>query len=62
VKVLVQHPLAHVLTGMGLSKRNKSWAASRIRERSCRTRFPLLGGIAELPENADEPPPRDLRG
>jgi len=58
----VQHRLAHVLTGMGLSERNKIWAASRIRERSCRTRFPLFGGIAELPENADEPPPRDLRG
>src|SRR5258708_38445693 len=47
---------------MGLSQRNKIWAAYRIRERSCRTRFPLFGGIAELPENADEPPPRDLRG
>jgi len=58
----VQHRLAYVLTGMGLSERDKIWAAPRMRERSCRTRFPLLGGIAELPENADEPPPRDLRG
>src|SRR3979411_1850516 len=61
-KVLVQHRLAYVLTGMGLSERNKIWAAARITERSCRTRFPLFGGIAELPETADEPPPRDLRG
>jgi len=59
-KVLVQHSLAHVLSGMGIPERNKTWAASRVKERSCRPRFSLLRRIAELAENADETPPGDL--
>ena len=60
-KVFVQHPLAHVLPGMGFSEGDNMWATTRVKERSCRPRFPLLRSIAELTENADETPPRDLR-
>jgi len=60
--VLVQHWLAHILSGMGLSECDNIWVACRITEQSCRTRFPLLRSIAELPENMQEASPRDLRG
>lgn len=43
----MQHCLAHVLSGIG----DNIWVACRITERSCRTRFPLLLSIAELPES-----------
>jgi hypothetical protein len=46
--------------GMGFPEQNDLWATARVTERPCRTRFPLLRRIAELPENAEEEPPRDL--
>ncbi len=58
----MQHCLAHVLSGMGLAECDNIWVACRVTERSCRTRFPLLRSIAELPENMEEASPRDLRG
>jgi hypothetical protein len=60
-KVFVQHALAHVLPGMGFPEGNNLWVTARVTERPCRTRFPLLRRIAELPENAEETPPWDLR-
>ena len=60
-QVFVQHPLAHVLPGMGFPEGDDIRDAARVKEQSRGTRFPFLRRIAELPEKADETPPRDLR-
>jgi hypothetical protein len=56
-----QHSLANVLPGMGFPEGNNIRVTGRVKERSSRTRLSLLRRIAELAENGDETPPRDLR-
>ena len=60
-KVLAQHRLAHVLSGMGLAECDNIWVTARVKERSSRTGLSLLRHIAEFPENADKTSPGNLR-